>query len=278
MDKPNNQNQIMKTKTNTIQFNETAISEAADLSPWSAPTGGSYRDLVLKPEYVERRFKFPVGATWCRIVPALQGSTKGWMLGIHALDHPNGRHVHPRTLEPGEKSVFDHAYRWIKEHRPEDLYGKHNKENGIRLLPDPVCLFWVLITENDKTVARLILASGYDGSRGGAPGLGHKILQLSRERAEDGELVGDPKDPINGPQICVEKKQTPGSRYPSYSLRMGRVPAPIEELVAKMEPSEVDVLTPLEDVVHVPNREEEWELLAKMLDQETINEIKDSLD
>jgi len=190
--------------TPTIEFIEPTTDPVACASPWSAPTKSTYQDLVLKPEFAAKRYKFPIGTTWFRIVPALRDSHKGWMLGIHALNYAGGRHAHPKTIVPGAKSVCDHAYGWCKDNCKETLYSKANKE-GFKLLADPLCLFWMLVEENGKTTARLLLESGYDGSRGGTPGLGHQIWKLTQERDEDGNRLGNPADPVIGVQISVEK-------------------------------------------------------------------------
>lgn len=267
----------MKTKTKTIEFNAPNAELKTIATPWQNKASTTvYKDLLLKPEYAPRRFKFPVGSTWCRIVPALKSSARGWMLGIHALEYPGGRHAHPRSITPGAKSVFDHAYAWLKEHRSGDLYSKINR-SGYKLLPDPVCLFWMLIVENGKTVARLFQASGYDGSRGGVPGLGHQIWQLTREAAEDVNSGLNPADPELGAQICVEKRQTPGVRYPSYTVRLGRISAPINLMIERMESQEVSALVPLEEVVHVPTEDEEWAILGQIMDAEAISEIRSSI-
>ena len=75
--------------------------------------------------------------------------------------------------------MFDHAYGWVKEHHPESLYCKANKD-GVRLLADPMCAFWAILEQEGKTVARLFLGSGYDGSRGGVPGLGPKEITVDK--------------------------------------------------------------------------------------------------
>lgn len=270
-----NQNTPLPMKTK-IQFN-VAPTTSLSASPWAAPAKTTYQDLILKPEFASRRLKFETGTTWFRIVPALPGSTVGWLQGIHALQYTKGRHIHPKTITPGAKSVFDHAYAWLKANQPESLYSKANKE-GYRLLSDPLSLCWVLAEEEGKHVARLILVSGYDGSRGGNAGLGHQIWQLAQETDEDGKLLGDPAHPLTGVQLCVEKRQTPGARYASYTLKRGRVVAPIQDMLAKMDPEEVAALTPLEEVVHLPTEDEEWDLLLNVLDSETIEKIRESVE
>jgi hypothetical protein len=262
-------------QTTSIEFNTPSAVPVTSVSPW-LPPAKRYQDLVLKPGFAERKYKFPTTATWFRVVPALPGSERGWMLGVHVLQYSGGRHAHSNSIIRGAKSVYDHAYGWLKENRPDALYSKANKE-GFRLLTDPYYLCWIIVEEEGKPVARLLLAKGYDGSRGGTPGLGHQILQLPEEVDEDGNPLGDPADPVKGAQICVEKRQVAGSRYPSYRLRRGRVAAPYDEMLARMDPQEAAALTPLERVVHLPDEEEEWQILANVIDADTLSEIRNSI-
>jgi hypothetical protein len=261
----------------TIEFKETTSEPMTSTSPWETAAKSKYMDLILKPEFEARRIKFPLGTTWMRVVPALRGSDRGWMLGVHALQYGKGRHAHPKTITPGTKSTFDQAFAWLNKNQNSALYSKGNK-GGYRLHTDPLCLCWVLVEEEGKLVARLLLASGYDGSRGGSPGLGRSIWKLPQEIDEDGNLIGNPIDPVAGAQICVEKRQATGAQYPSYTVRMGRVPAPIDEMIARMEPEEVAALTPLEQVVHLPTEAEEWQLLEHVVDSDTIRKIRDSVE
>jgi hypothetical protein len=258
----------------TIEFAQNTAQEAL-IAPWDNPEQSSYHDLLLKPEFACRKYKFPSGATWFRIVPPLRESKRGWMLGLHVLNYAGGRHVHPRSLHAGGKSVFDLAYAWAKENRPEVLFNKSNK-NGFRLLPDPVCAFWILVEEAGKTVARIVCASGYDGSRGGTPGLGHQLWRATQELDEHGRLVAKPAHPTDGVQICIEKSQAPGSKYPSYALRVGRTPAPMAQFIERMDQEEIAALVPLESVIHVPAAEQEWTLLEKVIDPATVAEIREA--
>jgi hypothetical protein len=257
--------------TYNIEFASTDNQENAT-APWERPKQSTFQDLLVKPDFTGKRFSFPAGVTWFRIVPALLGS-RGYMLDIHALKYPGGMHLHPKTLKPGAKSVFDLAYAWCKANRPECLYNKTNK-NGYKLLADPMCLFWILVEEDEKLVSRLVIASGYDGCRGGTAGYGHQIWKLTQERDENGKLVANPVDALKGLQICIEKTQPPGSRYPSYTLRIGREPAPIGGFFDKMDTAEIAAITPLENVVYLPDAEEEWKLLEKVIDPETVAVIR----
>ena len=260
-------------KQQSIEFATPSANAESSADPWHTASKAPYHDLILKPEFAARSFKFPKGATWFRIVPALRTSTKGWMLGVHALHYEGGRHSHAKTIKPGSESAFDAAYQWCKTNCPESLFSKANKQ-GYKLLPDPICLFWILVDVGGKIVCRLVLASGYDGSRGGNDGLGHQIWKKMRERDEHGNLVANPIAPEAGFQICVEKSLPKDSRYPNYHLKIGRMPVPMSELFTKMDQAEIDALTALEDTVYLPGEEEEWQLLEKVIDPATVSKIR----
>ena len=260
-------------KQQIIEFTTPSAIVERSVDPWRTASKAPYQDLILKPEFAARSFKFPTGATWFRIVPALRESNKGWMLGVHTLHYQGGRHIHAKTIKPGGRSVFDEAYQWCKTNHPGSLFSKDNKQ-GFKLLPDPICLFWILVDVKGKIVSRLVILSGYDGSRGGNDGLGHQILKKTQERDEIGNLVANPVAAETGLQICVEKGLSKESRYPIYHLKIGRMPVPMSELFTKMDPSEINALTALEDTVYLPSEEEEWQLLEKVIDPATVKEIR----
>jgi len=262
--------------SNHIEFSSPDENNSNETTPWTKPKESNYQDHVLKPEYAARRLRFPVGQTWFRIVPALKQSIHSWMMCIHVLNFEGGRFAHPKNLRTKAKSVFDQAYSWAREHKPESLYSKANK-TGVRLLTDPMCVFWALLEEEGQTVARLFMGSGYDGSRGGAPGLGYQLWQLTKDRDENGQLVGDPLHPEKGVLVCVEKTQPKGAKYPAYGLRMGRNPTPMSSLFAKMAREEVNALCPLESAVRELSKEEEWQCLEKVMAPETVALIRASL-
>ncbi|MEY4568779.1 MAG: hypothetical protein RLZZ398_218 [Verrucomicrobiota bacterium] len=232
----------------------------ATLSTVGKPAS-KYEDLILKPEFEARKFQFPAGATWFRLVPPLRGS-KGFMLRINAVGHPGGRHAKSIT---GGKSVFSIAYDWLLKHHPELLFRKENPE-GFRLLSSPVAAYWMLVEEDGKMVARILLANAYDGSRNGTEGgLGHRLLRLVQERDEALGLISDPLDPVTGVQVGIEKTQPMGVKYPSYTLRLGRQPAPIDRFLERMDGDELDALCPLEETVRSIEPEYAWELLGNVV-------------
>lgn len=253
-----------------IEFEKSVTPYSGATSSTVGKPAAKYEDLILKPEYEARKFQFPAGATWFRLVPPLRGS-KGFMLPLHALGHPGGRHAKSIT---GGKSVFSTGYDWLVKHHPELLFCKANPE-GFRLLSSPVAAYWMLVEQDGKMLARILLANAYDGFRNGTEGgMGHRLLRLVQERDEALGLVSDPVDPEHGVQVGVEKTQAMGVKYPNYTLRLGRQPAPIDRFLERMEQDELDALCPLEETVRVIEPEHEWELLGKVVGVDLLDKIR----
>jgi len=255
---------------------QTTTTTTSPSTPWKKERESRYQDLVFKPEYADRKLRFPLGQTWMRILPALRGSVNGWMLGIHALEFDGGRFAHPRTLKKNARCAFDHAYSWANANAPQSLYSKANRQ-GVRLLTNPFSAFWAAVEEDGRTVARLFFGSAYDGSRGGVPGLGWQIYQMSQQRDEKGTLVADPAHPTKGGLVGVEKVQTKGAQYPTYRLQLGRQNAPADEAIVKMDEAELGALVPLEDTIRLLTPEEEWERLTKVMAPATVEQIRAGL-
>lgn len=257
----------------TIEF-ETPTHDAVSATStiWKTAGKSRYEDLILKPEYSMRQLRIPAGTTWLRILPAMKGS-RGWMLGIHALQQPNGRHAHGRSVKPGSESVFDISYTWLKQHKPESLFCGTNRD-GFRLLTDKVTACWVVLEEGGKLVSRILLANGYDGTRGGSVGLGFQLIQLIQERDEKLGIVADPLAPDAGFQVCVEKVKATGAKYATYKLRLGQQPAPIQRYLDRMDQSEIEAICPIEETVRFVEPDLEWELLGKVIGTDLRDEIR----
>ncbi|MEI7910945.1 MAG: hypothetical protein WCK77_15020 [Verrucomicrobiota bacterium] len=237
---------------------------------------GSFNDLLLRTEYAGRKLRFPIGRTMVRIVPAIRPSVHDWMIDVHALSYRGGRHSHPRTLAVGT-SAFDHAYVWLCSNNPASLFSKSHRD-GYRLLADPVTICWAIVEEGGSPVARLLVASGYDGSRGGVPGLGYQIQRLVNEGAEGAHPAASSIDPEEGVMIAVEKIKPAGARYASYTVRRGSVPAPVSTLISRMAEDEVAALCPLEKTIRILGEDEEWARLEYVgLDSDTIAAIRSSV-
>lgn len=242
-------------------------------NPWEPRKLSSYKDLTLQPECLSRKMRFQEGDNWVRVVPPLSGSKFEWMMAIHALDFEGGRFAHPKTLRAGAKCVYDEAYEWAKHNCPSGLYTKANK-SGVRLLSDPLSLCWIIAEESSQPVARLLVASGYDGSRGGTPGLGWRIWKAIIDHDTSKSPVPDAVHPDTGVRICINKAKVKGNPRPIYTVGVGRQPSPILPLLNAMSPEERALLTPLENVVRILTDEQEWECLAKVMAPDTVNQIK----
>ena len=218
-----------------------------------------YDDSLLMPEFSRFKMLFGTGDTWLRIVPPIKGSAYPWHIIARTHNYEGGRHTHPGTLDKRD-SVFDRAYAWIKANMPKALFSKANKD-GIRLLTDPVVVFWMLTDIAGKPVPRLFVASGYDGSRGGVPGLGHQIVRAVAAATVPG--TQGPVDPDGGVMICVAKTAPAGGRFPSYSVRLGNDPVPIRPILDRMDQGEFDRLRPLEQTIRLLDPEDEWQRLER---------------
>lgn len=264
-------------KTN-IEFKPAAATE---IDPWkkAATADTTYSDELLKPEFADRQLRLKEGPNWMRIVPAMAGSSADWMMGLHVLATPIGKFCHPRTHESAARSVWDAVYGHLRKTEPEKLYSRDNRD-GLRLLPNPMTLCWVITGVGDKGTTpalQLLMLSGYSGERGGSPGLGHQILQMASDRDENGELAHDILG-ADGVQVCIEKVVSKDSKYPRYQLKAGRQPVPIGELIASLPESEAAALQPLEDVVRRMSADEQWERLERLMPAAEVAALREAIE
>ncbi len=89
--------------------------------------------------------------------------------------------------------------------------------------------------------------------------------------------MAEPVHPERGVLIAVEKTRAHGTKYASYSLVLGRQPAPMSEILERTAPEEFEALRPLEDVIHQPSAAEEWEFLSSVLPSQPFEEFRRSL-
>lgn len=258
----------------SIQFeSEPETHEGTSLCQ---PTKGSrkppYEDLILKPEYRDRRFSFPEGKTVIRILPQLAGAP-GWMQAVFTLEHPGGRHAHAKSITPRAESVFDLAYRWFRSTTPNKLWSKLCPD-GFRFLTSPMAICWLLVEIDGQIQSRLFLGGAYDGSAGGNLGIAHQLFKLASELNVDGH---DAAHSQHGVQITIEKTLPKGEKYPIYTMTRHDHPAPISDYLEKMAEEEVNAISPLSEVIHKLDPEQEWELLAKVVGDELRDEIRSDL-
>lgn len=211
-----------------------------------------------------------------RIIPNKDGKHE-WMLPLHVIKHESFVFVHPRTFGNTARCVFDDAYGWFKEHRPQDLYSKNNRTAGFRLLSDRMMACFVALQEDDKIVTRIFLHNGYNGERGGAAGLGYRILQIILDEDENGQPMNEIVNAERGVQIGIEKSKPVGAQFPRYDLHVGRLACPLDKMLARMDADELRALCPIKDAVRELTREEQWPLLTKVVGEEVTEHIRKSL-
>ncbi len=249
------------------------MEAARRLFPVSKPRPKlTYDDLTFRPEYQSRKFTFPSGQTCIRILPQLAGST-GWMHRIQVLTHPNGQHVHPKSLSKS-KSVFETAYSWLRAQKPDLLSSKSNRD-GYRLLPSQMAIFWLLVEVDGEMQAKLFIGSSYDGgTAGGNCGIAHQLFKAASELGQPGGH--DAAHSEHGVQIIVEKTTAPESKYPTYKMTRSYMEAPISRYLERMTESEVEAIRPLHEVLRRVDADEEWELLARVIGEELRDAIRNS--
>jgi|GEM_PF-858973 len=253
----------------TIEFNTSTNDISAQLSRGKP---NAYEDLILVESYRKYRHQFEAGKTKIRLLPALMGGGN-WMLQIPTLQHPNGRHAHPRTLQAGARSVHDLAYSHMKEKHPTRLFNRQNK-SGIRLLPSPMSLCWGIIEDANGIRLRLLLHSHYDGCRGGSNGLGNLIYEQVLRPGLDSNQAGHPLNRADGVSLLIERIGGTDTKFPSYRVSLSSDRSPLQSLLEKISEVEHNALCTLEETIHILTPEEEWSLLAKALGDDLVSEIR----
>ncbi len=89
--------------------------------------------------------------------------------------------------------------------------------------------------------------------------------------------MAKPVHPERGVLVAVTKTKPHGAKYPAYSLSVGRQPAPMDAILDKTDPEELEVMRPLEDVIHQVTDAEEWEFLGKVLPPHHLEGLRHSL-
>ena len=254
-----------------IEFKTSTNDTSALLSSGKS---SAYDDLVLVESYRKYRHQFEAGKTQIRLLPALMGGSD-WMLRIPTLQHPNGRHAHPRTIQPRGQSVFDLAYEQMKKKHASRLFSRANK-SGIRLLPSPMSICWAIIEDSNGIKLRLIMHSFYDGCRGGSNGLGNLIYEQVLRSGRDCIELGHPLNSSDGVSLCVERIGGSDTKFPSYRVSLSADRSPLQPLFEKITEVEHNALCPLEETIRILEPEEEWNLLSKVIGDDLVAEIRSS--
>lgn len=225
-----------------------------------------FQDLLLAPEYSGKKYTLPKGTSTFRLLPALKGSDV-WMASIDALDHGNGRHVHPKTFQPGAESVLDTAKAWLKKHEPSLLYSKA-EPTGHKFWIQKVAACWILIDGPPTPELRILITSEFPGSRQVAkPGLGHKLKELVQNKPE---LM----DPNAGCQIKVTRAYSAGSKYPETQIAVHHTSTSLNEALGELSSEDLASVCPIMDTIRKTDTEQEWALLANAIGQDLVDKIR----
>lgn len=252
----------------TIEF-QTSTNNTA-LSTRGKP--GAYEDLVLSASFRNYRHRFESGKTKIRLLPALMNGTD-WLLKVPALQHSNGRHTHPSALKDGAKSVFDLALEHMKAEYPIRLFSSANK-TGFRLFPMPMSICWAVVEDANGVRLRLLLHSFYETKRDGANGLGNMIYNQVLRAGQQTGLPGHPLNVLDGTSLLVERVRGSDTKFPSYRVSLADDRGPLQPILDKISDVEYNTLCPLEETLLILEPEEEWRLLAKVVGDDLIAEIR----
>lgn len=238
----------------------------------------TFEDLVLKHAYRTYRHRFEPGKTKVRLLPAIaQDGESQWFLKVPILQHPDGRHAHPRAISSGTKSVFDLAYEYMKESYPNRLFSKSNK-SGIRLLPSASAICWAIIQDDNGTRLRLLVSSDYDGSRGGAAGFANILREFVGRYGSDETVPGHPLNPADGVSLHIERIGGSDTKFPSYRLGVADDRSPLQPILDRLTDTEYNMLRPLEETIQIVEPEAEWQLLRKVIGDDFFAEIRSAQD
>lgn len=252
-----------------IEFQTSKNHTSALLTPRKP---NAYDDLVLVDAYRKYSHRFAPGKTKIRLLPAIS-TDSNWLMEIPVLQHMNGRHCHPRVIKAGAESVYDLAYKHMKEKCPNLLFNRANK-SGIRLLPMPVSICWAIVEDANGIKVRLLLNSFYDGKHGGASGLGDTIYKQVLRAGEKCDLPGHPLNHLDGTSILVERIGGSDTKFPSYRVSLADDRSPLQPLLEKITEVEHNVLCPVQETIRILSPEEEWRLLSEVIGDDLVAEVR----
>jgi hypothetical protein len=233
---------------------------------------GGYEDLVFTDTYRKYRHQFGSGKTKIRLLPAMSADSD-WILEIPTLQHANGRHADPSAVKAGARSVYDLAYAFVKEKYPDRLFGRSNM-TGIRLKSMPIAICWAVVEDRNGIRLRLLHNSFHDGERGGATGLGRKVYDQALRDGKDSRQLGHPLNHLDGTSLLVERIPGSDTKFPGYRVIHSDDRSPLQTLLEKVSDLEYNVLCPLKETIRVLEPEEEWRLLAGVIGDDLVAEIR----
>lgn len=245
--------------------------------------GPGFLDITVKEEYRKMKIKLDQ-TTRLRFLPAIAGSTLNWMAPIDY--YPVGS---TSLLVPtdGTKDLIKEANFWLRKNNPEAVYRKKGKlgkdddgnENGVKLWPKKLGIAWAVneqAPEGERL--RVFSKSLYDGEFGGSTGLAYNIVREATSvddepgSATKGELLhGDITDPATGRFVKIDKAK--GGEFASYNVSIGKVAAPMDAVMAVLTDAEVDMICPIDNILHSPTEAEQIAALTRYIGAAAVKQI-----
>lgn len=246
----------------TVEFQSNSSSAPSPLAPTGYGSKKTWQDNTYKPEYQGLTLRIDQKITWLRVLPPIKGSQHNWIHPFNQFVDGEGRYTaftDPQTF--GQESLFAKAQQWFRKNKPECLYVADTNPRGFKLYSKKMGSAWVINSAAPEgSRLRILSKSMYDGIKGGSQGLGFQLWSLANQvdnepgSATLGQpIYGDVSDPQNGRLLKIEKSGE--KQLTSYTAGIGKsiVPLNMDELTD----AEVDLIKPLETLLHVPTMDEQ---------------------
>jgi len=241
----------------------------------------AFKEIVFKEPYRNRKARFNQNLTWLRFLPAVRPSVYDWMMPIEVHRDINGvTFTSPKTLDSNHQSCFDIARIWFQKNNSLLLSSKEKNPNGYKLYPMRLGISWAIeeqAPEGEKL--KILLASLYNGERGGTTGLAYNIRKEADARDNEpnsksaGQLIhGDITNPTAGRLVKIERLHA-GGEYASYKAGIGKNPSPIDHFLAQLTDEEMNIITPLEKTLYIPSEQEQHDLLRRYIGEKHYQDI-----
>lgn len=221
-----------------------------------------WNNTVIKAEFQKFRKKLQDGANWLRFMPAVRGTSYGWMFPMLQYQLGNNTFLSPKTLGENNQDPIVAASIFFRKNHPEILANRKTNPNGFVLRSRQVSLSWV-IDPNAEEGKRLGLfsASMYDGSWGGSTGLAHDLykeataVDLEPGSSSHGEpIYGDITAPDTGRLVNITRTSG-GGEYPSYTVSIGKKQSPLDAMIDLLTDEEVNAIVPLEKTINIESEQ-----------------------
>jgi len=265
-----------------IEFDTSAGKQPVTTKPFNSGYESSFRSLIFRDDLYKRKRKFSEGEHWLRFLPPIKGSKFPWLLKLDVYQDKGGvTFIAPTTFEDRAVDPFRIAWDWFKKNKPELLSKKGVNPDGFKLWPTPQGLGWCIDDKQPEgSRLALYLASKYDGSRGGQPGVAHRLELLANERDTEpgsatlGELIhGDISHPETGKLVKVTVSGKGADGFHSYAVAIGKNVVTLESAFDCLTEEEYNMIAPIETTIYVPPVEEIHEILKGYIGEELHNEI-----